>query len=108
MYAAIALFILAWSGSYPRHARDITVDLQREIHGLTTLCSATGERVPVKCCRFIPDSAASLRRAENPPTHNEVNAALGLHIDATGAYAGSAIAVRQISGYRINYVQAAR
>ena len=43
--------------------------------------------------------AASLRRAENPPTHNEVNAALGLHIDATGAYAGSAIAVRQISGY---------
>lgn len=56
MYAVIALFILAWSGSYPRHARDITVDLPREIHGLTTLCSATGERVPVKCCRFIPDS----------------------------------------------------
>jgi hypothetical protein len=52
MYAAIALFILAFR-SYPRHARDITVI---EIHGLTTLCSATGERVPVKCCRFIPDS----------------------------------------------------
>lgn len=38
MYAAIALFILTRSGSCQRHARDITVDLQREIHDLTTLC----------------------------------------------------------------------